>query len=250
MRNFKKILLFLILLFQSFFFLKIVLSQSIPIVAKNLEVADPEVKLGDIVSQTPEGLFRSRTPYDPNMIGVVGETPILVFGRETTTTLPIVTLGETLVRVSNVNGEIKVGDYITTSERPGVGQKATQSGFVLGRALEDFNQDEGLIRVDVNIQFQNLSPPISNVVSKFWKILGKPENVPKIIRYIIGGILGMVCFFAGFFFFVRTLQRGIEAMGRNPLAKRSIQTTMIINLVGILLLTLAGLSAAVFIILY
>ncbi len=250
MRFSKKFLLILILFLGNFLFLENLFSQTVPIVAKNLEIADPEVRLGDIVSQTPEGIFRSKTPYDPNMVGVVGENPILVFGKETTTTLPVVTLGETLVRVSNINGEIKVGDFITTSKKPGVGQKATESGFVLGRALENFNQEEGLIKVDVNVQFQNLSPKISSISARIWEMLGKPENVPKLIRYLLGGILGASFFFAGFYFFVRTLQRGIDAMGRNPLAKRSIQTTMIINLIGIFLLTLAGLSAAVLIILY
>jgi len=89
---------------------------------------------------------------------VIGENPILVFGKETTTTLPIVSYGKTLVRVTNQNGEIKKGDFITSSNRPGVGQKATEPGFVVGRALEDFNEDEGIIPVFVNIQYLNLAP--------------------------------------------------------------------------------------------
>jgi len=222
-------------------------------VAKNLEIADPEVKIGDIVSQTQEGIFRSRIPYDKNMIGVVGENPILVFGKPTTTTLPVVTFGETLVRVSNINGEIKRGDFITSSEKPGVGQKATRDGYVLGRALEDFNQEEGLIKVSINVQYQYLSPPAisaSGILSKFWELLGKPENFPQILKYLSATILGIGSFFVGFFFFVNSLREGLEAIGRNPLARKSIQIGMIINLIAILFLTLAGLALAVFVILY
>lgn len=251
MKNIKKI--FFLSAILVIFLIKNVLGQDLPLVAKNLEIADSEVKVGDIISQTGEGFFRSKIPYDKEMIGVVGENPILVFGRPTTTTLPVVTLGETLVRVSNKNGEIKKGDFITSSEKPGVGQKATDSGFVLGKALEDFNQEEGLIRAEINIQYQTLSPagvPITGLLSKIWEVLGRPENFPDFLRYLFALILGGGSFFAGFFFFVKALREGLEAMGRNPLAKRSIQTGMIINLVAILLLTLAGLALAFFVILY
>jgi hypothetical protein len=244
---------FFLILIPFLFLTKFTFAQDLPLVAKNLEIADPEVKIGDIVSQTQEGIFRSKIPYDKNMIGVVGENPILVFGKPTTTTLPVVTFGETLVRVSNVNGEIKRGDFITSSEKPGVGQKATKDGYVLGRALEDFNQEEGLIKVSINIQYQYLSPtgfPVSGILSKIWELLGRPENFPVFLRYVFAVILGGGSFFAGFFFFVKSLREGLEAIGRNPLAKRSIQIGMIINLVAILLLTLAGLALAFFVILY
>jgi len=39
-------------------------------------------------------------------------------------------------------------------------------------------------------------------------------------------------------------------MGRNPLAKESIRMAMILNLIGILILTMAGLGLALFVILY
>jgi hypothetical protein len=246
----KKFFLFLI---SILFLAKIIFGQDLPLVAKNLEINDPEIKIGDIVSQTQEGIFRSKIPYDKNVIGVVGENPVLVFGRPTTTTLPVVTLGETLVRVSNINGEIKRGDFITSSEKPGVGQKATRDGYVLGKALEDFNQKEGLIRVSINIQYQYLSPPgisVSGILSKFWELLGRPENFPQILKYFSATILGIGSFFIGFFFFVKSLREGLEAIGRNPLARRSIQMGMLINLVAILLLTLAGLGLALFVILY
>ncbi len=242
-----------LLIFSLVFILNgIVFAQDMALIAKNLEVADPEVKVGDIISQTKEGLFRSNIPYDENIIGVVGETPILVFGKPTPTTLPIVSFGETSVKVSNINGEIKKGDFITSSEKQGTGQKATQSGFVVGRALEDFNQEEGLIKTKINIQYQYTSGkvPITGIFGEIWRQLGKPENFPAVLRYIFALILGGGSFFAGFFAFVSALRKGVEAMGRNPLAKKSIQLAMVLNLIGILVLTLAGLGLALFVILY
>jgi len=42
----------------------------------------------------------------------------------------------------------------------------------------------------------------------------------------------------------------VTGISRNPLAKKSIQSAMILNLIGILILTLAGLALAVFVIIY
>lgn len=243
---------FLFLINSFLFFSLFVFAQDLPLVAKNLEINDSEINVGDIISQSKEGFIKCKIPYDQNIIGVIGEKPILIFGRPSPTTFPVITLGETLVKVSNANGEIKKGDFITCSQKPGVGQKATESGFVVGKALEDLKQDEGLIRTEINIQYQSLIsyPPPSAILGKIWELLGKPENFPKFLRYIFAIILGGGSFFSGFFFFVRALREGLEAMGRNPLARRSIQFGMIINLVAISLLTLAGLGLALFVIIY
>jgi len=226
----------------------IVFAQDLSLIATNLKVADPEAKIGDIVSQTKEGLFRSNIPYDENIIGVVGETPIMVFGKLTTTTLPIVSSGETLTKVNNINGEIKKGDFITSFSKPGVGQKVTQSGFVVGKAMEDFNQEEGLIFVFVRPQ--RISLPSGRVVEEILAGLKMPETIPEILRYLFALLVGGGSFIVGFFSFIKALREGVTAIGRNPLAKESIRMAMILNLIGILILTMAGLGLALFVILY
>jgi len=250
MKNFH---FFSLIFFGLFLLSEIALAQGLPLMAKNLEIDDPEAKIGDIISQTEEGLFRSNIPYDANIIGVVGETPILVFGKPTTTTLPIVSFAETLVKATNINGEIKKGDFITSSNNPGIGQKATQSGIVLGRAMEDFNQEEGLITVFVDIQYANISVEkftLGGIVTEIMSGLGRPENVPEVLRYLFALLLGGGSFFIGFFSFAKSLREGVIAVSRNPLAKKSIISAMILNLAGILVLTLAGLALALFVILY
>ena len=228
-------------------------AQDLPLIAKNLEVADPEAEVGDIISQTKEGLFRSNIPYDENIIGVVGETPVMVFGKPTPTTLPIVSFGEALTKVSNINGEIKKGDFITSSNKPGVGQKATQSGFVAGRAMEDFNQEEGLILVFVQPQwvtFPSERLAFGRAIEEIVSGLKMPETIPEVLRYLFALLVGGGSFIIGFFSFIKALREGMTAIGRNPLAKGSIRVAMILNLIGILILTLAGLGLALFVILY
>ena len=249
-----KKIVFFVLFFCGFFILtSAVFSQKLPSLAKNLEVSDSEIKIGDIVSKTGQGIFRSKTAYDKDIVGIASESPTLVFGKPTTTTLPVIYLGEALVKVSNKNGEIKKRDFITSSENPGVGQKATQSGVVIGTALENFNQDEGLIKADINIQHADIGPGrVSSfgIVNKLLEQFETAQSLPDVLRYIFAILLAAGSFFVGFFAFVRALHKGVEATGRNPLAKRSIRFAMLLNLLGVIILTLAGLGLAFFVIIY
>lgn len=223
-----------------------------PQIASYFEVSQPEeIKAGDIVSKTEEKLIRANVAYDKDLFGVITEEGLIVFGKKTPNTFPIVTFGETLVRVSNKNGEIKKGDFITSSERPGLGQKATEPGFVIGKALEDFNREEGLIRVFVNVQYLSVGKRIGweEAISGILSGLARPENFPQVLRYIFALLIGGGSFFFGFFSLIRALREGIVGISRNPLAKRSIGMAMILNLVGIILLTAAGLFLALFVIL-
>ncbi len=230
---------------------KFVSAQGLPLTAKNLKVVDKKAKIGDIVSQTKKGLVRSSVPYDKNIIGVVGEKPIIIFNRPTTTTLPIVVWGETLVRVSSEKGQIKKGDFITSSNKPGVGQKATEPGLVIGRATEDLRGKEGLITAIVNIQYINPeSSTPNNIVGKIISGLEKAKNIPKWLRYIFALLVGAGSFIIGFFSLVKALREGITGISRNPLARKSIITAMVFNLIGILILTMAGLGLSLFVILY
>lgn len=251
MKGFKKnCFLFFLIIFLAFEFVK---SFEVPSqIAKNLEISDPEAKVGDILSQTQRGIFRSKVPYDENIIGVVGENPVLIFGKASTNTLPVIFSGTAKVRVTNEGGEIKKGDYITSSQIPGVGQKATTSGFVVARALEDFNQREGLILAEINIQYLSIptSPTVRGIFKKILEQAAMPENFPKTLRYLFALLVGGGSFLFGFLSFIRALHKGVEAIGRNPLAKRTIQFSMILNLIGIVILTLAGLALALFAIIY
>ncbi len=238
-------------LLESFF--STTLAQEVPLIAKYLRIADEKTEAGDIVSITAEGLVRSFIPYDKNIIGVVAKKPIMAFGRITTETLPIVSYGETLTKVSNVAGEIKAGDFITSSNKPGVGQKAAEPGFVVGKALEDFNQEEGLILVFIQ-PTEMLLPAqktgFGGIIEKILKTVKTPETIPEIFRYIFALLVGGGSFVIGFFFFVKSLKEGVAAIGRNPLAIGSIRVAMILNLIGIAILTLAGIGLALFVILY
>jgi len=59
------------------------------------------------------------------------------------------------MKVSRENGEVKAGDYLTSSSLPGVAMKATKAGLIIGQALEDYSQvnDVGLVMAFVKTQY-------------------------------------------------------------------------------------------------
>lgn len=221
-------------------------------VASNIEVDDPDAGPGDILTREGDKIVRSRTPYDDNLFGVVVENPSVVLNKESADTLPLISYGEALVRVSDANGKIKQGDFITSSTTAGVGQRAKESGFVVGRALEDLQDSEEVITVFVNIQYRNVEgrPTFGRIFSFLLTSLEKPENLPEVLRYIFALIVGGGSFFLGFITFGRSLRNGVEAIGRNPLASTSIQMALVLNLAGITILTAAGIALALFVIFY
>ena len=215
-------------------------------VAINVEVADSEATNGDIISITKEGLKRSNVSYDIQMYGVIAAAPVLSVQPKTDKTKALVSSGIAEVKVSASKGSIEVGDYITSSEKPGVGEKATGSGYALGKALAkyDDNSKDGMITVDVNIGFASAatSPTGSGPAQLF-------EN-PKFLRYILAAVVAVLSVIGATFAFVRLMTSGVTALGRNPLAKKTIIPGIIISGVVASLLALAGLGVSVAIIFF
>ncbi|MEX0621926.1 MAG: hypothetical protein WD187_02950, partial [Candidatus Woykebacteria bacterium] len=114
---------------------------------------------------TPSGLSstadveKSTSVYDPKIIGVVSTNPSgEVLGEAAKDFLnnpkPIAIIGRVPVKVSAENGDIAPGDPLTSSSTPGVAMKATQSGPIVGKALESFDgaqDDIGRIMVFVSV---------------------------------------------------------------------------------------------------
>jgi len=74
------------------------------------------------------------------MIGVISVDPAIILGEKGKENLRAVALvGRVPVKVTTKNGEIKVGDYLTSSDIPGVAMKATKPGRVIGIALESYS---------------------------------------------------------------------------------------------------------------
>ncbi len=120
---------------------------------------DPSVQKGHLVEfdpSLPAGIKKAQGQGTQKLAGVIATSPAEVYSDRLNsrgTPVPVALVGRTPVMVNNQNGPIKAGDLITASDTPGIGTKAIKSGYVVGRALEDFNGSSGTILVFVNAQY-------------------------------------------------------------------------------------------------
>jgi hypothetical protein len=57
--------------------------------------------------------------------------------------VPLALCGRVPVKVTLEGGPIRIGDYLTSSSRPGYAMRATAPGRVIGVALQPFDGDPG-----------------------------------------------------------------------------------------------------------
>ena len=88
-----------------------------------------------------EKIVSSKVAYEETASGVVSTEPGWTLGTESKDKdqVQLALTGRVPTLVSTVNGDIKAGDPITTSDIPGVGMKATKSGTIIGRAMESLS---------------------------------------------------------------------------------------------------------------
>lgn len=231
------------------------------------EIADTESLEGDILSTTDKGLTRTTIDSDPKIFGVITEQPLLVY-RSETKGKPVARSGITHVNVTTVNGPIKYGDLITSSTIPGKGQKALPSGPTLGIALAEFKEDQGqridgpkgkvasgkipvAIRIESGSSAGGLAAAgnlLNLIGAGFLENIKDPKKFTEVIRYISAGLVVLLSFTFGFLTFSRSIVKSIEALGRNPLAKSTIQLSMIINIILLVVTGLIGIVASILII--
>jgi hypothetical protein len=232
------------LIVTSFILLISSIISPIPIYAQNksvstavsIQIEDKNAKDGSIITSTPKGYVLTTTDYDSNMYGVYTESPsIFLQNTDDPSAKPVTTSGKAYVLVSSVNGNIKRNDLITTSTIPGVGQKATRNGMVLGTALQDYSSSDkkatGKILIAINPHFNS---PLSNTRTNLIEALrsaSDPSMLTQLsaLRYILVAIIVLISFGVGFVYFGRIAATGVEALGRNPLASRIIQINLILN---------------------
>lgn len=179
----------------------------------------------------------------------------------------VATYGHFDVLVSNQNGAIKVGDYITASSLAGVGMKADgDQTIILGRATGSFDgtgnvqgstvvTDEGghkvavsfgRISVDISIAHNPLHQQIDNNLPGFLKratqfIANKPVSSSRVYLSLV--VLLICAIIAGSLLYAG-IKSGLAAIGRNPLAKQSITRNLFQVILTSLIIFVVGLFGA------
>lgn len=231
------------------------------------QLADKEASDGDLLVQSNQGLVRASKSLDSALFGVFSSRPLVVY-RSGEQGQPVIRSGVAEVNVTTLGGNISYGDYITSSSIAGKGQRAIDSGYVIGVALEPFNGDKdsetvngpsgvvksGKIRVAVKIEFAEISTP--RFIERLFSFLGRsilqnvndPKKLGDLIRYIAAGLIVLLSFTFAFLTFSRSVNKSIEAIGRNPLVRNTIQLTLILNLILMVVTAIIGVIASVLII--
>ncbi len=251
-------------------------------------VASPVSVVGDvndrdIISYNVEKdiYIPSESFADESVLGVIVDDPVLYMESQSAradNARPVVRFGEVLVNVSTLGGIIKAGDIVTTSEIPGVGQKAKREDtpYILGFALNtmSLNGDEvvydgsqvflGTVSIALRIGpyitkegamfLETGMEDFESYVSDVYKEGGMstPEEVGafKVFRYLLAAIVAGIAVSVSVSRFGDTFKEGIVSIGRNPLARSQIRLMLFWNVVLIVLVTTAGLGIAAAIILF
>jgi len=209
-----------------------------------------EVKDGDVICADKDTFVLCETEYDSSIYGVVNSSASAAFVSDQQNTYSVVNSGNVSTRVTAKNGNIEVGDLLTSSNTPGVAEKATRNGFILGAALESYSpsnpSDTGSISVSLNIRATTaFTDQGNNLLSVIKQGLLAPTLTPlATIRYLSAGLMVIISFALGFVYFGRVARAGVEAIGRNPLARRTIQFSIVFHILLTIVIVAVGLAIA------
>lgn len=149
----------------------------------------------------------------------------------------MVTYGKAYVKVTSRKGNININDPITTSTNPGVGEKALDSGYILGNALQAYSSNNpntvGMIIVELNPRYNSLNNTSGkNLIQSFSIAANAPFLSPLTsLRYLLAVLISAFAFGFGFFYFGNISKHSMDALGRNPLAARSIERGLVLNII-------------------
>lgn len=223
-----------------------------------LDAKDPNTVL-PVTESTASNLLGVIIPKDDSPIVLTRE---IVKGQQ----VLVSTSGNYSVLVSNQNGPIKVGDYIVISALSGIGMRAGQDQKqVVGKATSNFtgsanvisstklkdssgkdnNVAIGRVDVDVRVGHNPLNQQTVDAIPGFLldlavSVAGKPVSVARIYLstaiLIIAGFVTANLVYSG-------IRGGMIAVGRNPLSKKSIRSSLVQTVIAGLFVFASGVFA-------
>lgn len=123
--------------------------------------ASESLSPGEVVifSSNNETVSRSSgLPYDDHIAGIISTRPGFLAGDNRDGDVPVALAGRVPTYVSAENGNIAVGDPLTTSTRAGYAMKATEAGPIVGYAMEPFSGSTGVIVAVVRPSYYDGGP--------------------------------------------------------------------------------------------
>ena len=179
---------------------------------KNIESGDvitiSDTKVLDDGNQevSTKGVLRKAgTPYDPKLLGIISTNPGLILGSVDGDTgakdkRMLALSGRVPVKIDPDSQPIAVGDFLTSSDKPGLAMKATKAGYTVGKALEVWNPG-GPDRIMVFVNLGYYDPDLAltdtgdlNVasVSGVYQITNGPERIIERIGAFSEAVMGTI----------------------------------------------------------
>jgi hypothetical protein len=192
--------------------------------AENFHTLDNSIEAGDVIALDPssdsQDIIKAKT--NDILIGVISSNPgVLLRGNtvrvgtadsnESITEdynnglRPVALAGRVPVKISFENGDIKKGDYLTSSSIPGKATKAIKQGRVIGIALESATQDSDKTQImllinphwagqelDINGQladFSGLPPVLQNNPSLIDAVLAYLKDAVLTVKELVADII-------------------------------------------------------------
>jgi len=245
------------LLLLMLFVAPVVSAQDISIfssIARTYVVSDSAAESGDVVAFVDEaGTYRLALSDDSTLAGVIVENALIVLEAEEGG-VPVVASGEVLVNVSTLGGPISTGSLIGVSSIPGKGQRTMDSSRAFGIAREPFET------APTTVTIAGEEVPVGPIRVLLSGIQSNPENepifdqgpggpVPEAFKYVMALLVGVGSIYISFRNFGSNIKSGIISIGRNPLAKTTIQAMVLLNIVLVVLVAGGGLLLSIAILL-
>ncbi len=225
-------------------------SSSQPTVTQAYATKQP-LEVGMIVGLDPnhptevEPLTSQHIQQMQGVVVPASAAPVTISSQTAANQVFVATLGRYDVLVSDQNGPINTGDYITISSLAGIGMKASSSSqLVVGKAAGGFdgkdnvlgndhfsgqNVNIGLVPVDLGIAHNPIAGASNQLVGFTFlqqvahAITGKDSSPPRIYAalaiFVIIALIAAAVLYSG-------VRGGMVATGRNPLAKAAINRSL------------------------
>jgi hypothetical protein len=235
--------------------------------AQSFTTADNSLVAGTIVSLTSKtaNVVQKATPgRAPLLLGVTADQPLVALGGGQQQAQVVVS-GLTPALVSNINGDIKIGDKVAVSPLEGIGMKAVASAETVGTAESNLSGSQttirtvtdnsgkkvqvkvGLVSVQVDVSYSAAAgSELDSFVPAFLVSVGSSIAGKDIspLRVLIGFCSLLFGFVVAGVMLQAGVRAGIISLGRNPLASGILRRSLLDVLVTSL--GLLAISAIVF----
>jgi len=237
-------------------------AQGVASIAQAFQTSDDSVVSGALVSLekgTPNTVELSTPSNLEQLIGVAGDKSLIELSNSNGG-IQVVTNGNTLTLVSDINGTIKTGDKITVSPIAGVGMKATVSTLIIGTAQNNLDISKAETRTVADKQGKQQTVHIAAVPVQVDKVFYEaPQEVASFlppalqafanslsgrqvsaVRVLIAATLVGLLFIIVSVLIFTAVRSSIISIGRNPLSQQAVRKSLFqvgLTVLGLLVFT-------------